>query len=187
MFHVASLFLFLFLTADPAPLPDLNKLRSEYKAAQVALVAAQEKADKAKADYLAGLKAINDAATEDGIDDGTDRRKPKPSPIVKAQRLAVMIIEETGEAVGTRGAMFASRKLSDWITAKQTVWRVADKDAKNAAGQTPADLVPYINLAAGKKLPQIFILDMATNKLLLQGDCPTTADALLALMEKYQQ
>lgn len=67
MFHVASLFLFLFLTADPAPLPDLNKLRTEYKAAQVALVAAQEKADKAKADYLAGLKAINDAASEDGL------------------------------------------------------------------------------------------------------------------------
>lgn len=70
----ALLFLLLFgpydrtQSAEPAlALPDLNKLRADYKLAQGALADATAKADKAKADYLAGAKAVKDAVDEDGL------------------------------------------------------------------------------------------------------------------------
>ena len=70
-------FLFLSLVpiqTPPAPtLPDLNKVRTEWKAAQAALDAAKEKEATARQAYLDALKQIADAAAEDGVG--------KPTPV----------------------------------------------------------------------------------------------------------
>ena len=169
-------------TPEPdALLPDVNKLRAEYKAAAGALEAATAKAEAAKRAYLDAVKAIADAAAADGIGKPT----PPVDPVVTAKRVLLVLVEETGEAVATRGAMFADRKLADRIKAKATLWKVVDKDVVDASGKPPADMVPYLNLAAGKKLPILFLLDLDTRKLVYQGDAPMTAPAMLALLEKW--
>ena len=53
----------------PLALPDLNKVRAEWMSSKSALDAAKLKESAAKQAYLDALKAVQDAAAEDGIGD----------------------------------------------------------------------------------------------------------------------
>lgn len=110
---------------------------------------------------------------------------PGPTPIpVTPTKFKIVIIEETEEAVAGRGAFLASATLKSYFDAKGHSWRVVDKDVTDVNGKQPADLVPYFQLAAGKKLPQVFLIDEA-GKLRFQGDCSMKAADLIALLKQW--
>ena len=49
-------------------------------------------------------------------------------------------------------------------------------------GQTPKDLVDILPRAAGRKYPQVFLVDKAGKLLMLQFDAPATAAEVLKLL-----
>lgn len=83
---------------------------------------------------------------------------PKPEPVVPPGKRFILIIEETGEAVASRGIVFADAALAARTKDQGHKWRVVDKDNRTAAGATPADIEPYLKEATGKKLPRLYVV-----------------------------
>lgn len=113
---------------------------------------------------------------------------PDPQPVdpvvpVADQKLFVVLIEESAEAVGTRGAMLADKTLNDRFKEKGHKWRVADKDVIGPDGQPPADLKRFLDLSKGKSLPQLFLVD-EKGKIIKQLNAPRTAADLLSEIKK---
>jgi hypothetical protein len=109
---------------------------------------------------------------------------PKPGPVAAGKRF-VLLIEESGDAVAGRGAMFADPVLAARFKANGHRWRVVDKDNRTAAGAAPADVEPYLKEAAGKKLPRLYIV-APDGTVCWLGDAPTggnTAADILKLLE----
>lgn len=122
------------------------------------------------------------------VDSGTGPQPPpdpKPDPIPNTPtKFKIVIIEETGEAVATRGSLLASGTLAARIREKGHTWRVVDKDVVDVNGQKPKDIAGYIDASKGKSLPQVFLIDEA-GKTRFQGDAPPKAVDLIALIAKY--
>lgn len=106
---------------------------------------------------------------------------PDPKPVPAGKRFLV-IIEETGDAVPARGVILADPALADRIKSGGHKFRVADKDNKTATGTAPADLKPYLDEAAGKKLPRLYIV-APDGTVCWYGDCPDTAAKILELLK----
>jgi hypothetical protein len=109
---------------------------------------------------------------------------PDPQPVVTPTKFRVYVIEETSEAAGNRGALFASATLAQHMRDKGHSWRIVDKDVVGVDGKPPADLVPYLDRSKGKTLPQVFLVD-ADGKVRFAGDMPTKASDLVELLKKY--
>ena len=107
---------------------------------------------------------------------------PKP-PVWDETPLIVLIVEETAQAAATRGALFADATLAARMAAKNHKWRVVDKDVIGPDGKPPADVLRFLEMAKGKTLPQVFLVD-GKGKTRYQGDCPAKASELLALLGK---
>jgi hypothetical protein len=107
---------------------------------------------------------------------------PPPTPVV-VKTLWILVVEETAEASANRGEFFANRELIDRIRAKGHRYRVADKDVKDKDGRQPADLAPWLKRAAGKSLPQLFLISQ-DGDILFEGPLPKTPAELVALMVK---
>ncbi len=108
---------------------------------------------------------------------------PKPDPIV-AGKLYVVIIEETRNAVISRGVWFADRGLEAAMKAKGHKWRVVDKDVTNAEGQTPADVKRFVDDAKAKTLPMLYLVNEA-GKTVYSGAAPVEVPRLLELLTKF--
>lgn len=108
---------------------------------------------------------------------------PEPTPNTPT-KFKIVIIEETDEAVAGRGAFLASTTLAAYMREKGHSWRVVDQDVTDVNGKQPADIAPYMQLAKGKKLPQVFLVDDA-GKLRFQGDCTMKADAMITLLKQW--
>lgn len=110
---------------------------------------------------------------------------PNPTPPVPVtpQKLFVVIIEETADAVANRGAMLADKDLNARMKDKGHKWRIADKDVVDSEGKPPADLVRFLEASKGKNLPQLFLVD-EKGKTLKQLDLPKTASGLLEEIKK---
>jgi hypothetical protein len=108
-----------------------------------------------------------------------DPIKP-PAPLAKAW---VVVIEETADATAKRGAYFRDPALTAFVQAKGWKVRVADKDVRDAAGQQPADLAPYLKAAQGKTLPWLFVVG-SDGAVAFQGGLPPTPAELVALLRK---
>lgn len=109
---------------------------------------------------------------------------PTPAPVTPS-KLFVVIVEETSEAVGARGAMFSDAELAARMKAKGHAWRVVDKDVVGPDGKPPADVARFLKASAGKGLPQIFLVD-ADGVGRYAGDWGTkTAADLLALLTQW--
>lgn len=113
--------------------------------------------------------------------------EPKPTPVVPAGKRFILIIEETGDAVASRGIIFADPALSARTKEQGHKWRVVDKDNKTATGSTPADLEPYFKEAAGKKLPRMYVVAPDGTPTYV-GDAPndpaTVAGQMLDIIKK---
>lgn len=107
---------------------------------------------------------------------------PTPPGPVTPSALFVVVVEETAQAAATRGAFFTDPALSARLKDKGHKPRVVDKDVKNAAGQTPPDVKPYIDRAAGKTLPVMYLVD-PTGKVRYEGVVPKTSAEFISLLE----
>lgn len=102
---------------------------------------------------------------------------PDPTPPPGPHKLFMVVIEESSQQAEWRGAILADPTLAARIKERGHGWRLADKDQRGADGRPPADLAPYIALAGGKTLPQLFLVDYASGKIYYAGDAPSGADA----------
>jgi hypothetical protein len=105
---------------------------------------------------------------------------PAPTGVVKY----VVVVEETGQAAANRGAFFADAKLHSRLKERGVLWRAVDRDAKDASGQTPADIRRFIDDAKAKSLPQVYLLDK-DGRTLYSGNLTEDPARLLLLLEKY--
>lgn len=127
------------------------------------------------------LRRVIQVEAGDGPRPPPDDGKPKP-PVV-GKLFGFVLIEETSQAWPTRGEAIAA--ASKWADANGVKRRVADKDVKDAAGNTPADIAPYIARAAGKTLPRLTLIT-ETGGILWEGDCPKAGAELTALLGRYK-
>lgn len=121
-------------------------------------------------------------------DDGTTPPQP-PAPDgqttpVTATKLYMVIVEETANAVAERGQLLRDRTLAARVKAKGHKWRIVDQNIVGPDGKPPADVKPYLDLARGKGLPQIFLVTPA-GKMIYQGNLPVAAPAFLQLIQKF--
>ncbi len=108
---------------------------------------------------------------------------PKPDPIV-AGKLYVVLIEETRNAVITRGVWFADKTLKAAMDSKGHKWRVVDKDVTNAEGQTPADVKRFIEASSGRSLPLLYLVN-ENGKTVFSGAAPVEVSRLMELLTKF--
>jgi hypothetical protein len=101
-----------------------------------------------------------------------------PAPPVTPQKLFVVIIEETADAVVNRGTFLADKELAARMKEKGHKFRVADQNVTNADNQPPADLVRFLEASKGKSLPQLFLVD-EKGKIIKQLNLPATPALLL--------
>lgn len=108
---------------------------------------------------------------------------PEPKPTPSSGKFYVLIIEETEQAVAARGAMFNDQALASRFKEKGHKFRVVDQNVVGADGKPPGDIAPYLPLAAGKPLPQVFFIDMKDLSIRKQLDLPKTGQAAFVLSE----
>lgn len=111
--------------------------------------------------------------------DPKPKPEPKPEPIVEGKRW-VLIVEETADAHRSRGKLLTDPELFARIKDKGHVWRITDDDVKDASGNVPADLKPYIDRAAGR-LPRLFVV-APDGQVLVDEPCPADAAGVLKLL-----
>jgi hypothetical protein len=107
---------------------------------------------------------------------------PTPPPVPPAKAWLV-VIEETAEAKSNRGAYYSDPGLLGYLKGKGWKARIADKDAKDPAGNPPRDLAPYLRLAAGQSLPRAFVVDQA-GTVRYAGALPATPAEMLAILRR---
>lgn len=109
--------------------------------------------------------------------------KPQPSPTPASVGKLWVVVVETPAGAPARGQLFSDPALTAYMKIKGNHFRIIDQNVRDASGKTPADVAPYLALAAGKTLPQAFVVDPGGH-LLYSGTLPQTADALVALLKK---
>jgi hypothetical protein len=110
--------------------------------------------------------------------------QPGPLPPAPITRAWVVVVEETGEAVGDRGRLLTDPGIRDYLHAKNWKTRVVDKDVVSKDGSTPADVRPWVEDAKGKTLPQLYLVGKDGAKV-YGGACPRTAAELVKLIGGY--
>lgn len=108
---------------------------------------------------------------------------PQPGPAPTKQGYFIIVVEETAQAAANRGANFVDATLRQRIQDKGHKWLVFDKDVVDKDGVRPRDLVFYLDKAAGKTLPRMFLVGLSDSKIHFEGDAPKTAAELVKLLE----
>jgi hypothetical protein len=106
---------------------------------------------------------------------------PPPPPPVAVGKLWLVIVETPSGAAG-RGKLLADPALQALVKARGHRLRVVDADVRGPDGNPPADVAPYLDRAAGKTLPQLFIVTEA-GAVLFAGALPETGAALAELVK----
>lgn len=110
---------------------------------------------------------------------------PKPDPKPVEGKRWVLVIEETADPVWQlqRGALVTNKALHDRIRERGHDWKLVDKDVKDSNGNVPADLAAYLRRVAGKKLPWVFVVDVA-GTVLVDETYPGSPAKLLDSLKK---
>ncbi len=95
-----------------------------------------------------------------------------PKPAVKPW--GIVVVEETADAVATRGAFFASPQLSKYLTDHGLKFRAVDKDVVGPDGKPPADVARFLADAKARKLPMAYLVDVKGG---LIAGVPLSADS----------
>lgn len=107
---------------------------------------------------------------------------PKPDPYVGKGR--ILVVEETEQAADNRGQYFSNEALMGYIKSKcSNRPRIVDQNVKDASGNPPADIAPWLAMAKGKTLPQIFVVAV-DGTILFSGDLPKTPELLMAKLKE---
>jgi hypothetical protein len=107
---------------------------------------------------------------------------PPPTPAPAVGKLFLVVVE-TPAGAATRGQLFADPALTALMRIKGHRWRIVDAAVVSADGKPPADVAPYLELARGQMLPQLFIVN-EDGRRLFSGALPATADAIADLIKK---
>lgn len=112
--------------------------------------------------------------------------KPKPEPYVG--KWFLIVVEETETAAINRGQYFGDATLKTYLAGRLAERpTVVDKDVIDGrTNKPPADLVPYLDRARGKRLPQLYLVG-ENGRILLEGDLPPTPRELLETLRKVGQ
>lgn len=108
---------------------------------------------------------------------------PDPTPVTP-QKLFVVIIEETEEAVAKRGAMLSDAALLARMKEKGHKFRVVDRNVVDANGNPPADIKRFLEASKNKKLPQLFLVNEKGETVKTAELVENTAAELLDLLKK---
>src|SRR5205823_1718810 len=106
---------------------------------------------------------------------------PTPAPTPTGKLFLVVI--ETPAGAATRGQLFSDPALSALMKIKGHRWRIVDAAVVGADGKPPADVAPYLALAAGQALPQLYVVT-ETGQRLYSGALPPTAAGVTDLLKK---
>jgi hypothetical protein len=109
---------------------------------------------------------------------------PAPPGPVTPQKLWVVIVEETADAVATRGAFLSDQTLRKFMEAHGHRWRVVDKDVVGTDGKPPEDVQRFLADARARKLPMLYLVN-AKGQTVHQEPVPATAAELLTLLKKW--
>lgn len=113
---------------------------------------------------------------------------PPDPPVVEPGPRWVIIVEETKDRTPQQAAVLTDSSFRQWIATAGHDYRMIDQDVQNRAGTVPAACVPYLDLAKGKTLPRLFIVDGSSGdsqgKVLFSGDLPSSAAALKTLIQQ---
>jgi hypothetical protein len=133
----------------------------------------------------AGGKVINTVPVPAGGSVAVGGRgvTPPPGPVTPTA-FTVVVVEETGQAAGARGAMLQDAALAKRFKEKGHRWRVVDKDVVGPDGKPPADVKPFLDAAGGKALPQLFLV-APDGSIRYKADAPRTPAAMLEVITKY--
>ena len=107
-----------------------------------------------------------------------------PPPPPDEQLWGAVIIEETGDRTPELAQVLTSTKVASYLKASGLTLRVADQDATDEHGETPADLVDYIASAKGEDLPVLFVMGVDGAEL-YRGPVPTTPAGLIELFKQH--
>jgi hypothetical protein len=115
---------------------------------------------------------------------GGEQPKPKPDPNPVpppvSGKLRVVIVEETKDATIARGRLVGSTELFKYMADQNIRWRIVDKDGRDAGGMLPNDVKTYVEDAASRTLPWMYVVD-STGKLQFEGTPPAPAEVLTLL------
>ncbi len=136
-------------------------------------------------------REVTTLVAEEGKDEGPgDLIPPAKPPVIPkvAQKLRVVVVETDAASTTAQQNNFNSGKLSALFLEKGHRPLVIDKGLKERpppdfSAEKLANHVTYIDAAAGKKLPWLFITPLAGGKALYAGPLPANEDLLKLLME----
>jgi hypothetical protein len=109
---------------------------------------------------------------------------PKPAP--RAVKLKAVVVEETADATAKRAEFFTDKALAErWKAKGHAAPVVVDQNVKDPVTKTTPDkLKPYVDRAKGKTLPQLYLVDLATNAVLYEGPAPATPAELISILDR---
>ena len=93
----------------------------------------------------------------------------------------MIVIEETSERTPEQFRVLASRAWRDWISDRDGLIRIVDKDIRDEMGSVPADLAAWIK--AAKDLPYVFFAD-GEGVTRWEGPLPASGAAMLKILEE---
>ena len=115
-----------------------------------------------------------------------DPKKPDPPKPAGPVKIKAVVVYDPSQASGDLDAFFASKDVQERWKAKghQPPLILASDVIDPTTGKTPEKAAPYIKRAAGKSLPQLYILNDATGEVLFEGPKPETDKQLLSILDK---
>jgi hypothetical protein len=110
---------------------------------------------------------------------------PAPSP-GKSRKLAAYVVYESSDKSAKWSAFFSSKEVSDrWAAKGHLAPVLADQNVIDGKTKLPpAKLVPYLNRAKGKSLPQLYLIDAASGDVAFEGPAPDSPAEFLKLLDK---
>ena len=110
---------------------------------------------------------------------------PTPGPATPVRLKAVAVYESEAASLAA-GTFFADKAVRGrWAERGHLPPVLVDKDVRDPETlAAPAKLKPFIDRAANKALPQLYLVNADTGDVLFEGPIPETPAALLALLPK---
>lgn len=152
------------------------------KGGTVTLTSVVNGATAADAPTVAGKLVLTLTAPIPPPPDPQPNPNPQPVPVV-GKLFGWVMIEDLNVPFNNRGAVLNAAIA--WSDANGINHRTAGKNVVDATGKPPADMVPYLIRAAGKPVPQLFLIT-AEGKLLYEGPASNDPDAFVALLSQYK-
>lgn len=114
-----------------------------------------------------------------------DPKKPEPKPTGPVKIKAVIVYDST-QTSADLDAFFASKEIAErWKAKGHPAPLVFSSDVVDpTTGKTPERAAPYVKRAAGKALPQLYLVDMESGAIYFEGPKPENPAALISILDK---